>query len=139
MKKFLTINGSKAWISYKDNLAEARHSAVNICDHSEEVLVREIDDMTDHTRVIIQNEYHDSLMEVDNRIDEVLELYGLTFQPSKGTSYHFLGGIFRGDRNVAAIYPKCFYIRDSSFALNSVTLSLIKDIQSVYNSQLDIE
>ena len=139
MKKFLTINGSKAWISYKDNLAEARQSAVNICDHSEEVLVREIDDMTDHTRVIIQNEYHDSLMEVDNRIDEVLELYGLTFQPSKGTSYHFLGGIFRGDKNVAAIYPKCFYIRDSSFALNSLTLGLIKDIQSVYNSQLDIE
>ena len=138
MKKFLTINGSKAWISYKDNLAEARQSAVNICDHSEEVLVREIDDMIDHTRVIFHGE-PTSLMYVDNRIDEVLELYGLTFQPSKGKSYHFLGGIFQGDKNVAAIYPKCFYIRDSSFPLNSVTLSLIRDIQSVYNSQLDIE
>lgn len=137
MKKYLTVNGSKAWISYKDNLADARQSANNICDRSEEILVREIDDMTDHTRVFVENEYHDDIIGIDNRIDEVLESYGLTFEPSGSKSYSFIGGLFQGDKNVAAVYPKCFYIRDSMFAMNAVTLGLIKDIQDKKSHELD--
>lgn len=139
MKKFLTLNGSKAWISYKEGLAEARQSAINICDHSEEVLVREIDDMTDHTRVFVENEYYDGVIEVDNRIDEVLGRFGLTFEPSGSKAYSFIGGIFQGNKNIVAVYPKCFYIRDSMFAMNAATLGLIKDIQDRYSNELDIE
>jgi len=50
-KKFITINGSRCWITEKKSLAEAIHSAKNICDHSEEIIVREIKDFTDYTRI----------------------------------------------------------------------------------------
>jgi len=51
MKKFITINGDKAWITQRKDLESAITSAQNICDHSKEVIVREITHFTDHTRV----------------------------------------------------------------------------------------
>lgn len=50
MKKFITINGPKSWISERKSLADAVTSAQNICDHSHEIIVREVVDFTDHTR-----------------------------------------------------------------------------------------
>lgn len=50
MKTFITINGTKAIIQNFKDLAEARQSAINFCDHSEEVLVREITELKDYTK-----------------------------------------------------------------------------------------
>jgi len=52
MKRFITINGTHAWITEREDLASARHSAINICDHSKEIIVREISEITDYTKVI---------------------------------------------------------------------------------------
>jgi len=51
MRKFITINGKKSWISERKNLDAAIISAQNICDHSEEIIVREITDFTDYSKV----------------------------------------------------------------------------------------
>lgn len=50
-KLFLTINGKSAWISERETIDDAIQSAINICDHSEEVIVREIDTFTDYSKV----------------------------------------------------------------------------------------
>lgn len=51
MKKFITINGDRCWISERKSFEAAKMSAENICDHSQEVIVREIKDFVDYTRV----------------------------------------------------------------------------------------
>jgi len=50
MKKFITINGTNCWITEKKSLEDAINSARNICDHSEEVIVREVKNFTDYTK-----------------------------------------------------------------------------------------
>jgi hypothetical protein len=52
MKKFITINGKKATIAQRPSLSKAIESAENICDHSKEIIVREIQSITDHTKEI---------------------------------------------------------------------------------------
>lgn len=51
MRKFIVINGTKAWICERKTLADAVQSAQNICDHSKEVIVREVKQFTDYSRI----------------------------------------------------------------------------------------
>lgn len=71
MKKFITINGKKAWITEKKSMEDARQSAINICDHSEEVIVREITELTDYTKVIENKPSYYHLMKklIDDTVD----------------------------------------------------------------------
>jgi len=43
MKKFIIINGMEITLLQKESLAEARNHAINVCNHSKEVLVREVE------------------------------------------------------------------------------------------------
>ena len=43
MKKFIIINGRDAVIVERENLEDARNSAINMCDHSKEIIVRELE------------------------------------------------------------------------------------------------
>tara|TARA_R110000796_G_scaffold59371_1_gene136798 strand:+ start:6885 stop:7289 length:405 start_codon:yes stop_codon:yes gene_type:complete len=128
MPKFITINGTKAWISNKDSMVEARTSAINICDHSEEVIVRPIEDFTDYTREYY-NKPADDILDY-TEIDEVMKIYGLSFTKSDDSSHGFVGGLFsRADSSTVAIFDKCFYVRNPQFPLNDKTLLLIKALQ----------
>lgn len=128
MPKFITINGTKAWMTNRDSLVEARQSAINICDHSEEVLVRPIEDFIDHTREYYNKPVDDILD--DTEINEVMKIYGVTFRKSEESPYDFIGGLFSmNDESAVAIYDKCFYIRNFHFPLNDKTLLLIKSLQ----------
>ena len=51
MKKYITINGKTVTITERKDMEAAIQSAINICNHSEEVLVREFEEITDHTKV----------------------------------------------------------------------------------------
>lgn len=73
MKKFITINGKKAWITERDSMEEARQSAINICDHSKEVVVREIEELTDHTKIFENKPSYYHLMK--DLIDETVERF----------------------------------------------------------------
>lgn len=73
MKKFITINGKKAWITERESMEEARNSAINICDHSEEVIVREIKHITDHTKEFENKPSYYQLMK--GLIDETVERF----------------------------------------------------------------
>tara|TARA_R110000772_G_scaffold47429_1_gene108406 strand:+ start:423 stop:593 length:171 start_codon:yes stop_codon:yes gene_type:complete len=42
MKKFIIINGTDVILKRLPTLEDARHHAINVCDHSKEVIVREI-------------------------------------------------------------------------------------------------
>ena len=48
METYLFINGGKAWISNKEDMEHAKQSAINVCDHSNEVIVRKITNFTDY-------------------------------------------------------------------------------------------
>ena len=53
MKNYIIINGKTATIIKKDSLAEAVTYCENYCDHSSEVIVREIKTLdTYNTRII---------------------------------------------------------------------------------------
>tara|TARA_S200002703_G_scaffold10590_1_gene9917 strand:- start:3088 stop:3384 length:297 start_codon:yes stop_codon:yes gene_type:complete len=73
MKQFITINGKKAWITERNSMEDARQSAINICDHSKEVVVREIEELTDHTKVFENKPSYYNLMK--NLIDETVERF----------------------------------------------------------------
>ncbi len=47
MKTFITINGKDAWVKDYKSMEDARQGAINICDHSREIIVREITQLTD--------------------------------------------------------------------------------------------
>lgn len=51
MKKFITINGTNVYINERKNINEAIISAQNICDHSKEIIVREVKHFTDYTKI----------------------------------------------------------------------------------------
>lgn len=73
MKKFITINGKKAWITERNSMEDARQSAINICDHSKEVVVREIKELTDHTKTFENKPSYYHLMK--ELIDETVERF----------------------------------------------------------------
>ena len=52
MKTFAIINGSVLMIVNLPTLEDARHRAINICDHSKEILVRELTGIHNYTKVI---------------------------------------------------------------------------------------
>lgn len=70
MKTFITINGKKAWITERKSMEDARQSAINICDHSNEVIVREIKELTDHTKTFENKPSYYHLMK--DLIDETV-------------------------------------------------------------------
>ena len=43
MKKFIIINGLDAVITERETLEDAKHHAINICDHSKEIIVKEVE------------------------------------------------------------------------------------------------
>jgi len=47
MKKFIIINGKQVFVINKTNIQDAKHAAINLCDHSKEIIVREIEHITD--------------------------------------------------------------------------------------------
>ncbi len=55
MKTFITINGQKAWIHEKKSMQKAIESAQNVCDHSKEIIVRQITEITDYTKIYTNN------------------------------------------------------------------------------------
>jgi len=128
MENFITINGSKAWMHTKEDLVAAREAAINMCDHSEEVIVRPISEFTDYNKKvdIISND----------EVDRIMKSYGLTFTKHTETStYGFVGGLFDDKSNpMATIFNKCFYTMSSMFPLNSDTLALIKALQFKYKN-----
>ena len=75
-----------------------------------------------------------TLREIDDQLKDFNYYLSL---PSPKLSYGFIGGLWQGDKNLAAIYDKCFYIRDYTFPVNDRTLTLIKSIQFWY-SDLEI-
>ena len=42
MKKYIIINGKDMFLYRAETIAEARDQAINVCDHSKEVIVREV-------------------------------------------------------------------------------------------------
>lgn len=66
-------------------------------------------------------------------IDEALELEGLDFKEmGSRMNYGLIGVIWKGNDRLVTVFPKCFYVADRSFALNSFTLKLIEAIQVEY-------
>ncbi len=43
MKSYIIINGTDSMIIKKSSLDDARHFAINYCDHSKDIIVRQID------------------------------------------------------------------------------------------------
>jgi len=74
MKKYITINGKNVTITEKKNMESARQSAINICDHSKEILVREFEEITDHTKVFEEQPVYYTQMQCI--IKEVVDRYG---------------------------------------------------------------
>ena len=50
MKKFIIINGKSARIIQRESLDMAKQTAENICDHSKEVIVREVTEVIDNSK-----------------------------------------------------------------------------------------
>jgi len=48
-KKFIIINGKEVQIIERINLDAAKQTAINICDHSKEIIVRQIENITDYS------------------------------------------------------------------------------------------
>lgn len=50
LKTFLIINGTFAILVHATSTEKAKETAINICDNSKEILVREVDGFIDWTR-----------------------------------------------------------------------------------------
>ena len=50
MRQFIIINGKEVFYIHSADLESARNSSINICDHSQEIIVREIETVTDLRR-----------------------------------------------------------------------------------------
>ena len=125
MKKFITINGDKAWVSERETLELARQSAINISDHSKEIIVREVDSFTDYSMV-----YEEKTILSKIEMYEVMDLYKLSFSEANDHGYGFIGGLFNHkDENLVGIFDECFYVRSHTFPLNTKILLLIKSLQ----------
>ena len=51
MKRYIIINGTTAMIVERKSIDAARDTAINLCDHSQEIIVREITELTDYSKV----------------------------------------------------------------------------------------
>lgn len=126
MKKFITINGRKAWINNRKDLVAARESAINICDHSEEVIVRPIDELTDYTKEYVNNDGYLSVEDI--KVKLFLRNIILRKAPSRISS-GFVAVLFDGEDDVVYIYQECFYVKFKDFRLDDDILKIIKSIQ----------
>ena len=48
--KFIIINGTTALIIERASMEKAIETCQNICDHSKEIIVREVDEIMDHRK-----------------------------------------------------------------------------------------
>jgi hypothetical protein len=55
MNTYIIINGLDALIIKKNTFDEARHFAINCCDHSQEIIVREINVLRKKTNQLSEN------------------------------------------------------------------------------------
>lgn len=53
MKKFLILNGTELKIIERNDIGEAKEFAVNFLDHSKEIIVREVTEITDYSKEYI--------------------------------------------------------------------------------------
>ena len=53
MKKYIIINGKQVYIIERRTKEKAIEYAENVMNHSHEIIVREIENITDHTKVFI--------------------------------------------------------------------------------------
>lgn len=53
MKKFIIINGTTTKIIERENLESAIMTAENLSDHSKEIIVREVKEFTDYSKVYV--------------------------------------------------------------------------------------
>jgi hypothetical protein len=51
MKKYIIINGKEAFIIERPNMEAAKTTAIPICDHSNEIIVREFYNITNLTDI----------------------------------------------------------------------------------------
>lgn len=56
MKTFIVVNGKHLRIIERETMDQAKEFAVNFMDHSKEIIVREIETITDHTKVYVNQE-----------------------------------------------------------------------------------
>jgi len=48
-KKFIIINGKDVQIIERVNLDAAKQTAINLCNHSKEIIVREVENIIDYS------------------------------------------------------------------------------------------
>ena len=46
MNTYIIINGLNVTLIDRISMVDAKHTAINICDHSKEVIVRQVNDIT---------------------------------------------------------------------------------------------
>lgn len=129
MPKFIILNGDKASVIERKGIKEARQTAINLCDHSEEVLVRPLADITDYTRVYQNIPVDAGDIFDDPEIENELRAWDVQFQLSGETSYGFIGNLIRNDKSVVDIYTSTFYVNNPTFPINPTTFKLIKSLQ----------
>ena len=56
MKTFIIINGSIVQLIERPSIELACQTAQNVCDHSKEIIVREITKVTDYTYIFINQD-----------------------------------------------------------------------------------
>ena len=84
MKKFIVINGQKVYIINKETKEDALIFAQNYMDHSSEVILREIKDITDYTRTFNNLNIQELREEAEELINggnsgEKMEGYGMKY------------------------------------------------------------
>lgn len=57
MKKYIIINGKEAHLITASSMEKARHQAIKVCDHSKEVIVRELTSITIFGQSTLKNEF----------------------------------------------------------------------------------
>lgn len=61
MKTFIIINGTKSYIITKESMEEARCFAIDVCNHSEEIIIRELSELIDCTNLNYSHKYFESV------------------------------------------------------------------------------
>lgn len=55
--KYIIINNKNAYVIEANDMANAKNKAINICNHSHEIIVRQINDV-----IRFDNDYHNKLI-----------------------------------------------------------------------------
>jgi hypothetical protein len=74
------------------------------------------------------------LIELQTELEADLEAKDLEFIKCGNTIKGKLGELYLGDKMVVEVYQNTFYVHDSVFGINPVTIKLINRIQSLYEN-----